>query len=165
MKIGKSLLNSLFAEPETSGYPEGGLKLSPVSRGSILIDEAACTLCTLCGRRCPSGAIKPDRKQRRIMIERMKCLACGECVSECPEHAITMAREYVNPDPAVLIDVYNAEPKPGSDSVLRGIEMPPEEIMTAEEIFFAELHDVQRKKKRITDRGRKRRARKRNRRR
>ena len=39
MKIGKSLLNSLFAEPETSGYPEGGLKLSPVSRGSLLIDE------------------------------------------------------------------------------------------------------------------------------
>ncbi len=151
MKIGKSLMNSLFAEPETSKYPEGGLKLSKASRGSIVIDEEACTLCRLCGRRCPSGAIKPDRSQSRIMIDRMKCLVCGECVEECPEHALSMAREYVSPDPSVLVDVYRASARVGSDSVLQGIEMPPEEIVSSEEkipaVSTKEVQRIKRKKK------------------
>lgn len=165
MKIGKTLMNSLFAEPETSRYPEEAMKLSQLSRGSIVIDETRCTLCRLCGRRCPSGAIVPERKDSRLLIDRMKCIVCGECISVCPEEALTMAREYVAPDGSVLIDVYRAAAKAGSDSVLEGLEMPPEELHTEDEGRSIRTREVQRirRNKRRDGSGKTRRRRRRNR--
>ncbi|MBQ9708567.1 MAG: 4Fe-4S binding protein, partial [Firmicutes bacterium] len=88
MKIGKDLVRTLFKVPPTSSYPRGGLRLPDTSRGGVGIDEEKCTLCELCMRRCPSGAMVTDRKQERILIDRMRCIACGECVEECPFGAL-----------------------------------------------------------------------------
>ncbi len=51
------------------------------------IDEAKCTGCTLCTRKCPSGAIKGSVKSPHYIIEE-KCIACGACYQACRFKAI-----------------------------------------------------------------------------
>ena len=126
-KTGAQLVKSLFTSPVTNSYPRGGAHIVDGARGAIAIDETMCTLCGLCGRRCPSGALVIKRDEGCWLIDRMKCIVCGECVYECPENCLEMVKEYVSPESSVVIDVFNAQAKPGSDSVLDGIESMPEE--------------------------------------
>ena len=118
-------MKSLFASPATSQYPKGGLRLPEIERGCVAIDETLCTLCGLCQRRCPSGALIADRRRGKLLIDRMKCIVCGECVYECPENSLSMVPEYLPPDRSILVDVYRVKAVPGSQLVLNGIEMPP----------------------------------------
>jgi len=41
-----------------------------------------CTGCTLCKRKCPTDAIKGERKEIHV-IEDEKCIKCGECAKVC----------------------------------------------------------------------------------
>ena len=102
-KTGAQLVKSLFTSPVTNSYPRGGAHIVDGARGAIARDEGC------------------------WLIDRMKCIVCGECVYECPENCLEMVKEYVSPESSVVIDVFNAQAKPGSDSVLDGIESMPEE--------------------------------------
>ncbi len=124
MKIGKSLIGTMFTTPETSAYPKGGLILYDNARGSLAIDNAKCTLCGLCDRRCPAGAIRVDREKEQLLIDRTKCIACGECIYECPEKCLEMSREYTEPENSIVIDVFSATAVPGSNNILKNIEKP-----------------------------------------
>ena len=45
-----------------------------------------CTLCGLCVKICPAGALSEDRK---IIVDKNKCIQCGLCESRCPYDAIS----------------------------------------------------------------------------
>jgi len=46
-----------------------------------------CKGCTVCGRKCPVGAISGERKQPH-QIDAEKCIKCGACASACKFEAI-----------------------------------------------------------------------------
>lgn len=150
LKTGTQLVKSLFTTPNTNTYPKGEANITEKSRGMIVIDEDMCTLCGLCSRRCPAGAITVGRNEGNWFIDRMKCIACGECVYECPENCLKMVKEYVVPEKSVVIDVFSARAVPDSDSVLDGIEMPPayEDKLNSISGSPLKLRDVQRRRRR-----------------
>lgn len=54
------------------------------------IDAAKCTGCTLCRRRCPTGAVEGhNRKPHRITQE--KCVRCGVCCDVCNFDAVVVS--------------------------------------------------------------------------
>ncbi|MBN1777388.1 MAG: 4Fe-4S binding protein [Clostridiales bacterium] len=51
------------------------------------IDEAKCTGCGACLRKCPAGAISGEKKQPH-MIDPAKCTKCGACIDACKFGAV-----------------------------------------------------------------------------
>jgi Pyruvate/2-oxoacid:ferredoxin oxidoreductase delta subunit len=51
------------------------------------IDEDKCRGCTLCARKCPSGAIKGARKSPHYIVTQ-ECIGCGACLEVCPFGAV-----------------------------------------------------------------------------
>jgi len=47
----------------------------------------SCNGCMACGRKCPTGAITGEKKQRHV-IDRSKCILCDECYKTCRFDAI-----------------------------------------------------------------------------
>ncbi|MCL2029936.1 MAG: 4Fe-4S binding protein [Oscillospiraceae bacterium] len=52
---------------------------------SVTLDNAKCTGCTACIKRCPTEAIRVRNGKAVILSE--ACVDCGECVRACPYHA------------------------------------------------------------------------------
>lgn len=52
------------------------------------INPELCKGCTVCGRKCPVGAITGERKMPH-RIDPGKCIKCGACIAACKLHAIT----------------------------------------------------------------------------
>lgn len=52
------------------------------------IDPALCKGCTLCGKKCPVGAIHGERKAAHT-IDAATCIRCGACVAACRFNAIS----------------------------------------------------------------------------
>ena len=49
-----------------------------------------CTGCLACVKRCPTGAISGERKQRQV-IDLEKCIKCGTCRDVCKQNAVEVA--------------------------------------------------------------------------
>jgi len=47
--------------------------------------DAFCTLCGICAKKCPKGAITMDDK---LFVDHEKCIGCGTCKRECPKEVI-----------------------------------------------------------------------------
>jgi NADH:ubiquinone oxidoreductase subunit F (NADH-binding) len=52
------------------------------------IDVDSCTGCTLCSKRCPTGAIVGTAKNAHFIVQN-KCIGCGICYETCKFSAIT----------------------------------------------------------------------------
>jgi len=50
------------------------------------IDAAKCIRCLTCVRKCPVGAMHPERGE----VDRDPCIACMGCVNNCPAQAVDM---------------------------------------------------------------------------
>lgn len=61
--------------------------------GTVAVDQASCTGCSLCVRICPADAFEFIDKKSRVR-ELMECMGCGDCVAMCPESAISLVRSY-----------------------------------------------------------------------
>jgi len=51
------------------------------------IDPDSCRGCTLCVRKCPSGAIKGAQKSPHYIVSQ-ECVGCGACLEVCPFGAV-----------------------------------------------------------------------------
>jgi NADH-quinone oxidoreductase subunit F len=56
------------------------------------IDEAKCTGCRICAKKCPTGAIAGEKKKVHV-IDQSKCIKCRVCYESCPKKwaAVTIA--------------------------------------------------------------------------
>lgn len=61
---------------------------------SFVIDPEKCTGCTVCTKKCPTGAIYGSRKAPHF-IQEDKCIGCGSCEAACKFDAIYV-KEAVN---------------------------------------------------------------------
>ncbi len=51
---------------------------------SYTIDAELCRGCTICAKKCPTGAIRGEPKKVHT-IDQSKCIKCGICITSCPE--------------------------------------------------------------------------------
>jgi heterodisulfide reductase subunit A len=72
------------------------------------IDKEICTLCGLCAKVCPYGAIHVDKKAKTIEVVEAACKGCGTCGAECRFGAITM-RHFKNEQVLSMIDAMLAD--------------------------------------------------------
>ena len=75
-KVKTPLLARFIKLPRTKARSDMGAKL---------VDEATCTECGLCAKRCPSGAITLSPKP---VFDEGKCQGCWACYNHCPTMAI-----------------------------------------------------------------------------
>ena len=107
----KTVLSSLWKKNACQMYPIKPAKFFKNSRGHIAIDPNKCILCTLCARRCPTGAIEVDRAKGTWLINRYKCITCNECVLACKPVALIMENQYAAPGAHKDIELHNIEIK------------------------------------------------------
>jgi NADH-quinone oxidoreductase subunit F len=54
------------------------------------IDTAVCTGCTLCARKCPTGAVVGEKKLAHYIVDE-KCIRCGTCADVCRFNAVKVS--------------------------------------------------------------------------
>ena len=72
----------------------GATDVYPARRYLAVLDDAACTRCGICVRRCPFGAWSLEGKGEdgTLRLEATECRGCGVCATGCPESAIAMVK-------------------------------------------------------------------------
>ncbi len=93
----KLSLKSLFKAPATVAYPAIPREYFTGTRGRILIEPSTCNLCVICDVRCPTKAIKVDRKGQTWTIDRLRCIQCGACIEACPRKCLSNENRYSDP--------------------------------------------------------------------
>ncbi|MBN1114346.1 MAG: 4Fe-4S binding protein [Oligoflexia bacterium] len=80
----------------TERYPDPIARpiLPKRTRGFIAIDVQKCSLCGICERDCPSGAISISENESLLTLDYSKCFFCGYCVEACPEKAMVFSKEF-----------------------------------------------------------------------
>lgn len=86
------------ALPEAIDLPAG----APF--GSVVVDQAACTLCMSCVSACPAAALRDTPGQPMLKFVERNCLQCGLCEATCPENAISL-------EPRLLLTQQAAQPQ------------------------------------------------------
>ena len=94
LNMSKIVLRSVFKKPATVLYPFEKKETVPLTRGHIQINIEACSMCTLCQKKCPTGAITVLRNEKIWQIDRLKCITCNACVESCPKKCLSMEPMY-----------------------------------------------------------------------
>ena len=89
LKMAATAIKSLFSRPATLMYPARPAKRTPATRGHIVIDPANCITCRSCQRKCPTGAICVEVKEKTWQIDRMRCVICNSCGDVCPTKCLS----------------------------------------------------------------------------
>jgi dihydroorotate dehydrogenase subfamily 1 len=55
------------------------------------VNVERCTLCGVCEKSCPYGAIHQDKEAKILEIDKEKCFHCGLCVTRCKLKAMVIA--------------------------------------------------------------------------
>jgi formate hydrogenlyase subunit 6/NADH:ubiquinone oxidoreductase subunit I len=108
LKMFNVVIKALFRKSACGMYPKKPAHSYPNSRGHIDIEKEKCILCTLCQKRCPTGAIHVDRNAKKWAINHYKCIYCNNCVEVCPPKCLHMIVPYSAPETTkdiVTIDI------------------------------------------------------------
>ena len=108
--MAKTATKSLFSKSACKMYPAREPVLYERTRGRIEIGSSKCIVCTLCAKRCPTGAIVVDREKHTWQIDRFKCILCGNCVEGCKPNALSMVNHYTGPVTQKKIERYTVSP-------------------------------------------------------
>ena len=108
MKFGGRLMRNLFSKPATKMYPAVPREYPERSRGHIEFDPSNCITCNICGKKCPTDAIKVDKATRTLTIDRMLCIQCGYCAESCPKKCLTIVPGYTEPGAEKVTDIIAA---------------------------------------------------------
>ncbi|MGB7788588.1 4Fe-4S dicluster domain-containing protein [Methanoregula sp.] len=93
----KTVIKNLFRGPATLMYPAKPAKKTNLSRGHVSIKPEGCITCRSCQRKCPTGAICVEVKEKSWQIDNMRCVVCSACVDVCPTKCLTMETQYRAP--------------------------------------------------------------------
>jgi formate hydrogenlyase subunit 6/NADH:ubiquinone oxidoreductase subunit I len=104
--MSKLTLKSALRRPATRGYPFEARRIIPDSRGLLVFAKANCVYCSVCRKKCPTGAIGVNRNQKKWAIDRLRCISCGYCVEACPKHCLSLSTEMAAPTVTKDRDVY-----------------------------------------------------------
>jgi ferredoxin len=91
-------------------FPSPALEVK--SNYLCLFDEALCTHCGICAKRCTVGAFK--LKNEKIEFHADRCIGCGLCVTTCPAEALKLERkpeEKLYTPPPTVYDTYSVMSK------------------------------------------------------
>jgi Fe-S-cluster-containing hydrogenase component 2 len=55
--------------------------------GVLKYQDSYCTLCGICFKNCPTGAISMDGK---ILVDHEVCIGCGTCAEKCPKKVVRL---------------------------------------------------------------------------
>jgi len=106
LKMCHMVVKSLFKKSACHMYPVKPATFYKRTRGHIAIEPTKCILCTLCEKKCPTGAIRVDRNARKWEIDYFKCILCNNCIENCKPNCLKMENVYSAPvtsrDPAVV---------------------------------------------------------------
>ncbi len=83
--------------PVTSQYPFSPRVVLPGSRGRLVFTRDHCVYCTVCAKKCPTGALAVNRTQKRWTIDRLLCISCGYCVEACPKKSLELSAAHGSP--------------------------------------------------------------------
>lgn len=97
-----------FKPTVTVAYPYETLTMCDRFRGHVelLANEegrAACVVCGMCERACPSNCIslagkKPEGEKKKVLtkyiLDFTRCSLCGSCVESCNFKALDFSKEY-----------------------------------------------------------------------
>jgi ech hydrogenase subunit F len=109
MTMLSTIVRNLLFGPVTTSYPNEPAELPEQNRGRVDWDMSKCSLCGLCGKRCPTLAVAVDKVEGKIEVEVFRCIACGVCLDVCPRAAIVMCPEYSKPGYVKEIRTYRKE--------------------------------------------------------
>lgn len=59
-----------------------------------LLDESKCSVCEMCYRVCPTGALTSDMRNSKIDFDPFLCVKCHLCHDVCESDAITLSTSY-----------------------------------------------------------------------
>lgn len=94
LNAAKIMLRSLFKKPATAMYPVKKREYGAATRGSVANRIDSCIFCSLCAKKCPTGALNVSRDEKFWEIDRFKCITCGACVAVCPKKCLDMKNTY-----------------------------------------------------------------------
>jgi formate hydrogenlyase subunit 6/NADH:ubiquinone oxidoreductase subunit I len=83
-----------LTQPPTSRYPFEPRHPIPGSRGQIVFTKDNCVYCTVCAKRCPTGALRVNRAQKAWTIDRLLCISCGCCIDVCPKDSLAFSTSH-----------------------------------------------------------------------
>jgi ech hydrogenase subunit F len=84
-------------KPPTSRYPFEPRQALPDSRGQLLFTKSTCVYCSVCAKKCPTGALSVVRSKKKWGINRLLCITCGYCVEVCPRKSLTLETAHGSP--------------------------------------------------------------------
>ena len=90
-RMAKLALKWAVRKPATQRYPFEPRQAIALSRGTLVFAKDKCVCCTVCRKKCPTGAIGVNRSQKKWAIDRLRCISCGYCTEVCPKGALSLS--------------------------------------------------------------------------
>ena len=90
-RMAKLALKWAVRKPATHRYPFEPRQAIAQSRGTLVFAKDKCVCCTVCRKKCPTGAIGVNRSQKKWAIDRLRCISCGYCTEVCPKGALSLS--------------------------------------------------------------------------
>jgi ech hydrogenase subunit F len=103
-----------FKKPATRPYPFVPRQAIADSRGQLAFNPATCVFCSVCRKKCPTGAIGVNRHQKKWAIDRLRCISCGYCVEACPKDSLKLTTAHGVPVVTKDKEIYQAPPAPAA---------------------------------------------------
>jgi len=117
-RMAKLALKWAVRQPATYRYPFAPRQVIALSRGTLVFAKDKCVCCTVCRKKCPTGAIGVNRTQKKWAIDRLRCISCGYCVEVCPKGALSLSTNHGIPTVTKDREIYKVEipvaPKPAA---------------------------------------------------
>ena len=107
--MAKLALKWAVHKPATRQYPFEPRQVIALSRGALTFAKDKCVCCTVCRKKCPTGAIGVNRTQKKWAIDRLRCISCGCCVEVCPKGALSLSTAHGIPTVTKDQEIYKVE--------------------------------------------------------
>lgn len=108
LQMSKLALKWAVTRPPTSRYPFEPRRVIVRSRGQLVFTRATCVYCTVCAKKCPTGALLVNRAQKKWAIDRLLCITCGYCVEACPKKSLELSTDHGAPTVTKDREVFSA---------------------------------------------------------